>query len=222
MASSSIADANLLVCSFAGLALTILIVRAVKRARGMRSDHLGFADWFTVARLALIAPTVWLLAQHHYIAAAISYVLLGLTDVVDGAIARARGETSAFGMFLDPLADILSTSAIYTVFVMDGLIPRWLFALMLLRYVPLAVASFVLTRITGPVDFSSTLPGKIVGVVQGAGALWIMAWAARGVRPVPGGGALFAFLAVGFVSIVVSQTVIGYRHVRRASPRARG
>lgn len=214
--------AGLLLWTASGLAFTFVLVRVVKRGRGASHEPMRAADWLTVARLALVAPTVWLLARHHFIAAIICYCLLGLTDVIDGMVARARRETSAFGMFLDPLADILSTSAVYTVFVMDGLIPRWLFALMLLRYVPLAVASFVLTRVTGPVDFSSTLPGKIVGVVQGAAALWIMAWAARGVRPAPWGGALFAFLAVGFVSIVVSQTVIGYRHVRRAPRRARG
>jgi len=205
-----------------GLAVTLALVWMVRRGRGARDERIRVADWLTIARLVLIAPTAWLLVHHHFIAAAICYFVLGTTDVIDGMIARARRETSAFGMFLDPLADILSTSAVFTVFVLDGLIPRWLFALMLLRYVPLAVAALVLTRTTGPVDFSSTIPGKIVGVLQGAAALWIMAWAARGVRPIPWGGPLFAFLAVGFVSIVVSQTVIGYRHVRRAPRRARG
>lgn len=213
---------GLFIWTASGLAFTVALVWTVKHVRGARNERIRPADWFTVARLVLIAPTVWLLAQHHYLAAAICYFLLGLTDIVDGVIARARRETSAFGTFLDPLADILSTSAVYTVFVLDGLIPRWLYALMLLRYVPLAVGSLVLTRRFGPVDFSSTIPGKIVGLVQGAAALWIMAWSALGVRPVPWCGPLFAFLAVGFVSIVVSQTVIGYRHVRRAPRRARG
>ncbi|HXS09575.1 MAG TPA: CDP-alcohol phosphatidyltransferase family protein, partial [Candidatus Krumholzibacteria bacterium] len=168
-----------------GLAGTLALVWMVRRGRGARDERIRVADWLTIARLALIAPTAWLLVHHHFIAAAICYTVLGTTDVIDGMIARARRETSAFGMFLDPLADILSTAAVYTLFVLDGLITRWLFALMLLRYVPLAVAALVLTRTTGPVDFSSTIPGKIVGVLQGAAALWIMAWAARGVRPIP-------------------------------------
>ena len=208
--------------SLAGFALTVVLVWGVSRGRGARGQPLRLADWFTIARLVLIAPTVWLLARQHFVAAALCYVLLGLTDIVDGMVARARRETSPFGMFLDPLADILSTTAVFTVFVLDGSIPRWLYALLLLRYVPLVVGSFILTRVWGPVDYSSTVPGKIVGVIQASAALWIMAWAARGVHPAPGGGPLFAFLAVGFVSIVVSQTVIGYRHVRRAPPRARG
>ncbi len=214
--------AGLFIWTAFGVAFTLALVWLVRRGRGARNERIRAADWFTVARLILIAPTVWLLAQHHYFAAAICYFLLGLTDIIDGMVARARRETSSFGMLLDPLADILSTTAVYTVFMLDGLIPRWLFLLMLLRYVPLGVAAIVLSRTYGPVDFRSTIPGKIVGVVQGLGALWIMVWAALGVRPVPWCGPLFAFLAIGFVSIVVSQTVIGYRHVRRAQRRARG
>jgi cardiolipin synthase len=213
--------AELLTWSLGGLALTVVLVWLVKRGRGVRDQPLRIADWLTIARLVLIAPTAWLLARGHFLPAAIFFVALGLTDIADGIIARRRGETSAFGMFLDPLADILSTTAVFTVFVYDGLIPPWLYAALLLRYVPLAVFALVLTRTAGPVDFTSTVPGKIVGAVQAAAALWIMLWAARGVHPAPGSGPLFAFLAIGFVSIVVSQTVIGYRHVR-AHRRARG
>jgi phosphatidylglycerophosphate synthase len=212
---------ELLLWSLGGLAFTVFLVSGVRRGRGASGAVLQVADWITISRLVLVAPTAWLLARHHFIAAAICYFLLGLTDIIDGMVARARHETSAFGMFLDPLADILSTTAVYTVFLVDGFIPRWLYALMLLRYLPLAAASLVLTRRFGPIDFRSTVPGKIVGVVQGSVALWIMASAARGVAT-PASGPLFAFLAAGFVSIVVSQTVIGYRHVRRAPPRTRG
>lgn len=212
---------EVLLWSLGGLVLTVVLIWGVRRGRGAGDERLRIADWFTVARLVLIAPTAWLLARHHFIAAALGYLFLGLTDIIDGIVARARGETSAFGMFLDPLADILSTAAVYTVFLVDGFIPRWLYALMLLRYLPLAVGALVLSRRFGPVDFRSTIPGKIVGVVQASVALWIMASAARGVAT-PGSGPLFAFLATGFVSIVVSQTVIGYRHVRRAPPRTRG
>ena len=204
----------------AGLALTFLIVWGVRRGRGARGQSLRVADWITVVRLALIAPTTWLLARGHFLPGAFLLFLLGFTDVVDGTVARRRGETSPFGMFLDPLADILSTFAVFTVFLLDGLVPRWLYGLMLLRYVPLGVFVLVFRR-TGPIDFRSTIPGKIVGVVQVSVAFWIILWAAHGVRPAPFSGPLFAFLAIGFVSIVVSQTVIGYRHVR-AHRRARG
>jgi phosphatidylglycerophosphate synthase len=219
MSPHSIVD--LISWTLAGLALTVFLVGGVRRGRGARGEPLRIADRITILRLVLIAPTTWCLVRHHYLAAALCYLALIITDVADGIVARRRGETSAFGVFMDPLADILSTFAVFTVFVVDGLIPVWLYGLLLVRYLMLGVGSLILTRASGPIDFHSTVPGKIVGVVQGSVALWIMAWAARGVAT-PAGGPLFAFLAVGFVSIVVSQTVLGYRHVRRAPPRTRG
>lgn len=202
-----------------GVLASALLVRLVQRLRGRAP--LTIADRITILRLVLIAPTIWCLVRHYYIAAALCYLALITTDVADGIVARRRGETGAFGVFMDPLADILSTFAVFTVFVADGFIPAWLYVLLLVRYLMLGVGSLILTRASGPIDFHSTVPGKIVGVVQASVALWIMVRAARGVAT-PAGGPLFAFLAVGFVSIVVSQTVLGYRHVRRAPPRARG
>ena len=184
--------------------------------------RLGIANALTLARLALIAPTVSLLVDGHSTAAVACYVILIATDVADGIVARRRGETSTFGMFLDPLADILSTFAVFTFFAIEGWIPVWLYVLLLVRYLMLCIGSLVLSHTVGPMEFHATIPGKIVGVVQAAGVLWIMHAAAGGDGPVPGDGPLFAFLGIGFLSIVVSQAIIGYRHVRRAGARARG
>lgn len=184
--------------------------------------HLGAANWITLARLVLIAPTVWLLATERYFAAALCYGILVLTDVADGIVARARHETSYFGVIMDPLADILSTFAVFTVFVIDGFVPWWLYAILCVRYLMLGVGSAIISRRAGPIEFRATVPGKVVGVVQAACALWIMLAAARGDAHTPANGPLFAFLSLGFLSIVVSQAIIGYRHIRRASARARG
>ena len=205
-----------------GLALTAALVFVVRRAHARGTVRFSIADWLTMLRLALTAPTVWLLARGHYRYAAILYGVLIATDVADGIIARRRRETTPFGMFLDPLADILSTFAVYTVFVIGGWVPVWLYLLLLARYLMLCVGALVLSRTSGPMEFHATVPGKIVGVVQAAGVLWILHAAAQGRERVPGDGPLFAFLGLGFVSIVVSQAIIGYRHVRRASARARG
>jgi cardiolipin synthase len=214
--------AGLVVWSLAGLALCALLTWLVHRWRDEPGTRLRLcvADQLTVLRLVLTAPTAWLLLQHRYPAAAAVYVVLIATDVADGIVARRRRETSAFGVFMDPLADILSTFAVFTVFVIDGLVPWWLYALLLFRYLMLGAGSLALARVAGPVEFHATLPGKIVGAAQAAGALWIMRAAWRGREETIRDGPLFAFLGLAFASIVVSQAVIGYRHVRRA--RARG
>lgn len=206
--------------SAVGLALTALLAWLVWRWRG-DGRRPRIADWLTILRLALVAPTAWLLAKPDYPAAAICYAVLAASDVADGIIARRRRESTRFGTFLDPLADVLSTFAVFTVLVAGGLVPVWLYLVLLFRYLMLGVGSLVISRARGPLEFRSTLPGKIVGVIQGTAVLWILAAEVRG-TPIPGSGPLFAFLGLGFVSIVVSQAIIGYRYIRRVPPRARG
>lgn len=215
---------SLVAWSGVGLALTAALVWLVRRRHVAAGapGRVGLADWLTILRLALIAPTVWLLQRGHFFSAAICYAVLIVTDVADGIVARRRGETTPFGVFFDPLADVLSTFAVFTVLVIGGFVPLWLYLLLLLRYLMLGVGWLVLSRRSGPVEFPATLPGKIVGVVQAAGVLWILRAAAGGAGRAAGDGPLFAFMGLGFVSIVINQAIIGYRHIRRAPPRARG
>jgi phosphatidylglycerophosphate synthase len=182
---------------------------------------IGPANALTVVRFALIAPTAYLLASSRYREALGLYGLLIATDVFDGIAARVRREESPFGVVMDPLADVASTFAVFTVFVVDNLVPLWLYLLLVARYAMLLVGSLVLFLATGPIEFRATRPGKIVGVVQAAGVAWIMI-GAGGSLDARASGPLFAFLGLGFASIVVSQAVIGWRHIRRASPRGRG
>jgi len=217
---------------FGGVATALLAVsmsrtfRRVNAARGAaggaetgpprpRLSSLGLPNALTLLRFVLIAPTVVLLADRCYLEALVCYIVLFATDVADGIVARRRGLGSDFGVVADPLADVTSTFAIFTVFVIQGLCPPWLYGLLAFRYAMLFVGSIGLFWATGPFEFKSTIPGKIVGVVQAVAASLVM------VGPLGGGldptieGVLFTFLGIGFASIVVSQTIIGWRLARR-------
>lgn len=183
---------------------------------GMLSDIIGLANYLTVLRFLLIMPVTVLLLHGLYTAAIVVYAVLSLTDVADGIIARARDERSEFGVVMDPLADVISTAAVFTALTALGLVPGWLLALLLARYGMLIVGSYLLFVIVGRFEIRATLPGKIVGVVQAAGTVavilgttvWSEHWA--GYSP-----ALFALLGLGFASIIISQLIIGARHLRR-------
>jgi cardiolipin synthase len=181
----------------------------------LRLPPLGLPNALTLLRFVLIAPTVVLLLDGRTLEALVCYIVLFATDVADGIVARRRGLESEFGVVADPLADVASTFAVFTVFVVQGLCPPWLYAVLSFRYAMLFVGSVGLFWVSGPFEFRATIPGKIVGVVQAAGASLVM------VGPLWGGlapsieGVLFAFLGIGFASIVVSQAIIGWRLIRR-------
>ncbi len=187
---------------------------------GERLPSLGLPNALTLARFALIAPVVVLLLDARYPEALACYVVLFATDVADGIVARRRGIASEFGVIADPLADVASTFAIFTVFLVRGWCPLWLYVLLTARYAMLFVGSFFLFVATGPFTFRATVPGKIVGVVQAAGVCLVVAGAMVGRLDPATQGVLFAFLGIGFASIVLSQAVIGWRLARRRVSRS--
>ncbi len=185
-----------------------------------RLTTLGLANVLTLARFVLIAPTVVLLAGGRYPEALACYVVLFATDVADGMVARRQRTASEFGVLADPLADIASTFAIFTVFVLHGQCPAWLYAILCVRYTTLLVGALGLVLAAGPMSFPATVPGKIVGVVQAVGASLIILRAWLGGSDPRTEGVLFAFLGIGFASIVLSQAVIGWRLARRRVSRS--
>ncbi len=83
------------------------------------------ANAITLARMGLIIPFVALFltnAPWNMTAAFAVFVLASITDFFDGSVARARGETSALGAALDPLADKLLISAALILLVRNGVI----------------------------------------------------------------------------------------------------
>ncbi|MBB4659861.1 CDP-diacylglycerol--glycerol-3-phosphate 3-phosphatidyltransferase [Parvularcula dongshanensis] len=83
------------------------------------------ATWLTIGRIVLILPfAAALLAGLPWIAA-IVFALAGLTDWFDGWVARKRGEVSALGATLDPVADKMLTAAALILFAATGAIAGW-------------------------------------------------------------------------------------------------
>lgn len=61
------------------------------------------------------------------------FVVAALTDFLDGRVARARGEVSAFGVFMDLTADKVLVAGVLIAMVQVGLVPAWIVATILIR-----------------------------------------------------------------------------------------
>jgi len=109
------------------------------------------------ARLLGVPVFLWLILGPHADGWAIVLLMVsGLTDYLDGKIARATGQISRLGQLLDPLADRLYIAATLLGLAIRGIVPWWLVLVLLGRDVILGVALALLTRrgITGlPVHF---------------------------------------------------------------------
>ncbi len=97
----------------------------------------------TVARMLLVGPLVYLLLQEQHAAALALAVVSGVSDWLDGALARRFHWQSRFGGVLDPLADKLLMVAVYATLAWLGHLPAWLFALVVLRDVVIVAGGTV-------------------------------------------------------------------------------
>ncbi len=87
----------------------------------------------TLIRLILIAPIVITIAQEKYILALVLLILSGITDVLDGTIARKFNFITDLGKLLDPFADKATQVAILVTLSIKGIIPFWILAIVVVK-----------------------------------------------------------------------------------------
>ncbi len=98
----------------------------------------------TIARFLLIPFIIIFAVQDNYVMAIIFLTLSGITDILDGFIARKYNLITDFGKLIDPLADKLTQVSILTVLVIKNIIPFWILAIVLLKeFLMVSGASFL-------------------------------------------------------------------------------
>ena len=103
-------------------------VRPVQRSSAM----LTVPNVITFARLCAVPFAVWLVLQGRLDLAFLLFVLAGLSDAVDGWLAR-RGAASALGALMDPAADKLLLVSMYVTLAAVHVLPDWLAILVVFR-----------------------------------------------------------------------------------------
>ena len=117
------------------------------------------ANKITMARIALI-PVFLVLAYMDKLYWALAvYVIACISDFVDGYIARHYNQITAFGKFMDPLADKMLVMAAMCFFVENGQMPGWVVAVVLLR--EFAVSGLRLVAVEQQKVIAAAWSGKI-------------------------------------------------------------
>jgi cardiolipin synthase len=90
-------------------------------------------NFLTLLRIVMVPIIIVLLNQSEYSLALFVFTLAGITDGLDGWIAKRYQLESALGAMLDPIADKLLLVSTYTMLAVLGDIPFWLLVLVLFR-----------------------------------------------------------------------------------------
>ena len=136
------------------------------KSRLNKKDILTIPNFLSFFRILLI-PVIAVLYIHYkyYTASAIVIILSGITDIVDGRIARKFNMISDFGKFLDPVADKLTQAAMLLCLVIRYRLVITLIILMLIKEVFLFTAGCIVLKKTDTIN-SAKWYGKVSTLVM--------------------------------------------------------
>ena len=127
--------------------------------------NLTLANQLTLLRIILIPAFVLLVIYGRLGAALVVFVIAGVTDALDGLIARLAGQGTSIGAWLDPMADkllLISTFVVLTVpsIAMTNHLPLWLTITVISRDIVIVGVVAIVNLAVGPRTFRPSLLGK--------------------------------------------------------------
>jgi cardiolipin synthase len=129
----------------------------------------------TLGRLLAVPVLVYCILRESYTAAFVIFVLAGLSDAVDGFIARAWNARTVYGAYLDPLADKALLLATYVSLGRTGQIPDWLVILVVFRDVLIVGGTAVFHMVSAGVKMRPIFISKVNTAMQILLAAFVLA-----------------------------------------------
>jgi cardiolipin synthase len=135
------------------------------RARATPAGVVNIANVITLARLCMVPAAVWLVLRGHAIIAFALFVVAGVSDAIDGWLARRRGPTTV-GALLDPMADKVLLVSMYVTLAAIQVLPDWLAILVVFRDVVIVGGVLALSVLGMPVVIRPLMVSKLNTVLQ--------------------------------------------------------
>jgi cardiolipin synthase len=172
----------------------------------MSEPILTVANQLTMLRMALVPVLVMLALGREFTWALVVFVVAGLTDALDGYVARRAHQGTTLGAMLDPIADKMLVGSTYAVMTWSSVVtcpmPVWLTVTLLFRDTMLVVGVLLVSLTSGVRVFPPSRLGKISTFLNiGTGAV-ALALNALGECP-----AAVLWLYVATLIVLVASTV---------------
>ncbi len=133
------------------------------RARG--ADIVNLPNAITFARLCAVPVAIWLTLRHQLAGTFVIFAGAGVSDAVDGWLARRRGG-SAIGAMLDPLADKALLVSMFITLAAVGMLPSWIAILVVFRDLVIVGGIMVMWQLAIPVRIKPMLFSKLNTALQ--------------------------------------------------------
>ena len=174
----------------------------------------------TLLRLIFIPFVVISIVEDRYGWALTLFVLAGLSDALDGLLARLLKQKTALGQYLDPIADKLLLSTLFLVLAFEHRIPWYVTVLVFSRDIGILIVSALLYATNTLRDLRPSVWGKANTVVQVGAVLVVLmeaVWPQGWLETARNAGLRLTF-ALTLFSWVHYTVTVGQR-LRSAQPR---
>jgi cardiolipin synthase (CMP-forming) len=118
-----------------------------KEASSVSGQVFNVPNFLSFLRIALVPVFLWFLLEEMFVSAITVLAVAGLTDFLDGYLARKLNQTTKLGKMLDPVADRLYIFATLLALSATGYVPWWLSGLVILRDVLMLISLPVLASV---------------------------------------------------------------------------
>jgi cardiolipin synthase (CMP-forming) len=136
---------------------------------------LNIPNLITIARILSVPIMVWAISSGEMLFAFLLFVLAGLSDAVDGYLAKRLNMASELGAYLDPIADKALIVSIYVTLGISGAVPRPLVILVVSRDIMIVGAVMLAWLLGKPIPAKPLMISKINTAAQIAFAGLVLA-----------------------------------------------
>ena len=172
----------------------------------------------SILRILLVIPTVCFLSENKYTNALLVFLVAGLSDGLDGYLARRFGWITRLGSFLDPMGDKLLMTASYFMLGYLGHLPVWLVVLVIGRDVVIIMGALAYRLLVQDI----TMQPLIISKINTACQIFLVLLMIYDLSSIPGAAHVPAWATLSMVYVVMVTTILsGISYVYIWAERAR-
>jgi cardiolipin synthase (CMP-forming) len=127
---------------------------------------MNIPNFLSLLRIILVPVFVIFLIQSEYDKALVTFMAAGLTDALDGALARLLRCQTTLGAYLDPIADKLLLVTSFVSLAIFGLIPGWLAVIVISRDAIILLGIAILTLMSVTYEIKPAIVSKVTTALQ--------------------------------------------------------
>lgn len=145
------------------------------RDRFDQARLVNIANGLTTARVLLVPLFAYLLIEGRFRYALLVFAVCGISDMLDGLLARWLRQRTLLGFLLDPIADKLLMATAFVVLAIVKVVPAWLTIMIVSRDLFILVGSVLILLLLGTGGIEVTGLGKMNTIIQILTVLYFLA-----------------------------------------------